>query len=112
MARVVRDETRHVALCSELVDHLGGWLDDAHEPGWVRQDRRLPVELRVARSVVGSMCIGETVSVFMLRAARERATDPVAREVLTRMSSDEAFHSRFGWLWLEEFFNVKGGAAH
>lgn len=101
--RVVRDEALHVDLCRRMVDALGGWPADAAEPRWVRSDVRRPLRERVLRTVVGSLCIGETISVAMLAAVRVHATDDAAQRVLTRMLADESFHARFGWWWLERF---------
>ena len=100
MTRVVRDEARHVDLCRQVVDALGGWPERAPEAKWVRSDPRLPLTQRIARGIVGSMCVGETISVAMLEGVRRNATDPTVRAVLTQMLADESFHSRFGWWWL------------
>ena len=101
LARVVRDEALHVDLCDRVVRALGGWDAEAPEPQWVRSDKRLPLRRRVLATVIGSLCVGETVSVQMIRGVRESASDPVTHAVLTRMLADESFHSRFGWWWLE-----------
>jgi hypothetical protein len=101
LTRVVADEARHVDLCGRIVERLGGWPIDAPEPTWVRSDRRLPLRARILKTIVGSLCIGETISVAMLAGVREDASDPFVQRVLTRMLSDESFHSRFGWWWLE-----------
>jgi hypothetical protein len=101
LTRVVRDEARHVEMCGKIVTQLGGWPDGAPEANWVRSDKRLPLRTRVLRTVVGSLCIGETVSVAMIQGVRKNATDPVVHAALTRMLADESFHSRFGWWWLE-----------
>src|SRR5690606_19882903 len=95
LARVVRDEALHVDLCDRVVRALGGWDDGAPEPHWVRSDKRLPLRRRVLATVIGSLCVGETVSVQMIRGVRESASDPVTHAVLTRMLADESFHSRF-----------------
>ena len=102
LTRVVRDEAAHVELCGRVVLALGGWPAAAPAPSWVRSDRRLPLRQRILRSVIGSLCIGETISVAMIAGVRQHAESPVAHEVLTRMLADESFHSRFGWWWLEE----------
>ncbi|MCA9615179.1 MAG: ferritin-like domain-containing protein [Sandaracinus sp.] len=101
LARVVRDEALHVDLCDRVVKALGGWDDKAPEPTWVRSDKRLPLQQRVLATVLGSLCIGETISVHMIAGVRKGASDPVVHEVLTRLLADESFHSRFGWWWLE-----------
>ena len=93
----VRDRGRR----SFVLRALGGWDEKAPEPQWVRSDKRLPLRRRVLATVIGSLCVGETVSVQMIRGVRESASDPVTHAVLTRMLADESFHSRFGWWWLE-----------
>ena len=101
LTRVVRDEARHVEICGRIVDLMGGWPEGAPEANWVRSDKRLPLRTRILRTVVGSLCIGETISVAMIQGVRQHATDPVVHASLTRMLADESFHSRFGWWWLE-----------
>jgi hypothetical protein len=98
--RTVRDEARHVELCRRLVGALGG--DDripgtpnfiASEPG------DLPI-VRALRMVLGSLCVGETLSVSLLAATRDVATDALTREVLTVLAADESVHSQVGWTLL------------
>jgi|GEM_PF-3584304 len=101
--RVVRDEALHVDLCRRMVEALGGWPSDAAEPRWVRSDPRRPLRERILRTVIGSLCVGETISVAMLASVRAHASDDTTQHVLTRMLADESFHSRFGWWWLENF---------
>ncbi len=101
LARVVRDEALHVDLCDRVVKGLGGWDDKAPQPRWVRSNKRLPLKRRALATVLGSLCLGETISVHMIRGVRDHATDPVVHSVLTRMLADESFHARFGWYWLE-----------
>jgi hypothetical protein len=101
LARVIRDEALHVDLCDRVVKALGGWDTNAPEPQWVRSDKRLPLQRRVLTTVLGSLCVGETISVHMIAGVRRGASDPVVQAVLTRLLADESFHSRFGWWWLE-----------
>ncbi len=103
LTRVVRDEARHVDLCGRVTAALGGVPDGLGAPRWVRSDKRQPLRTRVLRTIVGSLCLGETISVAMINGVRERTTDAIARGVLTQMVADESFHSRFGWWWLEQF---------
>lgn len=100
-ARIVRDEARHVALCSQVVERLGGFGDDAREPAWVKRDRSRPARDRAAYAIVGSLCIGETLSVASLAAARDEETHLVFRAVIDALLADESFHSRFGFWWVE-----------
>ncbi|HEY4001486.1 MAG TPA: hypothetical protein VGO93_21610, partial [Candidatus Xenobia bacterium] len=100
-ARVVRDEVRHTELCRRMLGILGGGHVIPGEPNWVRSDQRLPLRMRVLRTIVGSLCVGETLSVRMLNAARQRSENELAHEAMTCLVSDESFHSRFGWSLLE-----------
>lgn len=100
-ARVVRDEARHVDLCRQVVEGLGGFRGDEPAPTYVNSEKRLPVRARVLRTMAYSMCIGECISVAMIRGVREGATDTRARATLTVMLADESFHGRFGWWFLE-----------
>lgn len=95
--RVVRDEARHVELCRRMVETLGGSTKIAQSPTYIRSDRRLPLRVRVLRTLVGSLCIGETISVGLLNGVRNNTPDPLARAVVTCLLADESIHSRFGW---------------
>jgi hypothetical protein len=97
---------RHVELCRRMVRILGGPDEIPGEPGWVRSDPSLPPRLRALRTCVGSLCVGETLSVAMLNAVRQSCADPTARAVMTTLSADESIHSRFGWTLLEGFAPV------
>lgn len=101
MTRVVRDEAHHVDLCDRVVKQLGGWGEKSPQPSWVRTNKKLSLKRRTIQMVLGSLCIGETVSVAMIAGVRKHTTDPVTLEVMTRLLADESFHSRFGWWWLE-----------
>lgn len=95
--RIVRDEDRHVELCRRLVVALGGSSRLEGEPAWLRTAPWASPRERVLRMVVGSLCIGETLSVRFLAAVRDATADPLAREVATCLVADESVHGRFGW---------------
>jgi hypothetical protein len=101
MSRVVRDEALHVDLCGQMVERLGGFDADAPAPSWVRSNKKWPLRKRVLGTVLGSMCVGESISVAIFKGCRDRASEPTARAVLTKMLADESFHARFGFWWLE-----------
>ena len=67
----------------------------------VVSDQRLPLLKRVFHTAVGSLAIGETVSVRALAASRDVTVDPLARAVMTCLVADESIHSRFGWIFLQ-----------
>jgi len=101
MTRVVRDEAHHVDLCDRVVKQLGGWGTKSPKPNWVRTNKKLSLQRRTLQMVLGSLCIGETLSVAMIAGVRKHTSDPVTHDVMTRLLADESFHSRFGWWWLE-----------
>jgi hypothetical protein len=98
--RVVRDEARHVELCRRMVAALGGGAVIPESPTYVRSDKRQPLRARILRTLIGSLCIGETISVRLLYAVRDAAVDPLAHGVVTCLLADESIHSRFGWTLL------------
>lgn len=98
--RVVRDEARHVELCKRMLMAVGGSPVIDGTPRFVRSDQRLPLRSQIIQTVVGSLCIGETVSVRLLAAVRDHTVDPLARAVVTCLTADESIHSRFGWTLL------------
>jgi hypothetical protein len=98
--RTVRDEARHVELCRRLVRALGGTDRIPGTPNFVASDPGDPPLLRALRMVMGSLCVGETLSCALLIATRDVATDPLTHEVLTVLAADESVHSQVGWTLL------------
>lgn len=95
--RLVRDEARHVEVCRRLTLALGGDGIIPGRPSFVRSDPRRPHFERVMRSVMGSLCLGETLSAALLAATLKVTSDPLVRAVLTVLTSDESFHGQLGW---------------
>jgi hypothetical protein len=97
------DEMVHVELCSRLAMELGGGSEIRHDP------KRLAYEpprelspLRIASElVVHNFCVGEALSIPMLRGAAKAANQPLTRAVLSRIVRDEALHGSFGWWYLD-----------
>jgi hypothetical protein len=101
LTRVVRDEAVHVELCDRMVKRLGGWDASPPSPAWVRSNKRWPLRKRILGTILGSLCVGETISVAIFRGCRDGASDETAHVMLTQMLADESFHARFGFYWLE-----------
>lgn len=95
--RVVRDEARHVELCRRMVRALGGSDRIPGTPTYVRSNARRPLLERVLTTTVGSLCVGETLSVALLAATRDVTAEPLCRAVLTTLTADESVHSQLGW---------------
>jgi hypothetical protein len=97
------DELTHVEMCARLAAELGGGTPLLHEP-----DRLVPHPspelsplVRAAELVVRVFCVGEAISIPLLRGTARAATHPLVRAVLWRIVKDEAAHGRFGWFFLD-----------
>lgn len=97
------DEMTHVEMCARLVAELGGPVRIVHEPDALirRPARTLSPRLRAAELVVRNFCVGEAVSIPILRASWKAATEPLVRAVLGRIVKDESLHGQFGWRYLD-----------
>ena len=104
--RVVRDEARHVELCKRMVVALGAEAIIPGEPRFIRSDPDLPLLERVLRSTIGSLCIGETLSMALLAATQKVTKDPLARATVTILAADESVHSQFGWRLLGQLWPI------
>lgn len=103
------DELVHVELCSRLAMELGGATPIFHEPDNLIVEplaEATPI-LRCADLVVRFFCVGEALSIPMLRGTWHATEHPLPKAVLGRIVRDEAAHGAFGWLfldWADELF--------
>ncbi len=97
------DEMAHVELASRMTLELGGATEIRYVPGDVLRDpdADLPNLLRAADMVVRFFCVGEALSIPLLRGAAHAARHPLARAVLHRIVRDEASHGVFGFTFLD-----------
>ena len=97
------DELTHVEMCARLAQELGGGTPLLHEPATLvpKPAATLAPLVRAAELVVRVFCVGEAVSIPLLRGTARAATHPLVRAVLGRIVKDEAAHGRFGWLFLD-----------
>jgi hypothetical protein len=97
------DELVHVELCARVATELGGAARLLHEPKTMITipSFDLSPRLACAELVVRNFCVGEAVSIPILRASAKAAREPLIRAVLTRIVKDEAAHGRFGWMYLD-----------
>jgi hypothetical protein len=102
-ARFPLDELVHVELCARMAMELGGGTELVHDPDDICLDRdlALPPLLRAADLVTRFFCVGEALSIPLLRATRNAAAHPLPRAVLGRIVKDEAAHGVFGWHFLD-----------
>jgi hypothetical protein len=97
------DELTHVEMCARLAAELGGGTPLLHEPNAMvpHPSPERPPLVRAAELVVRVFCVGEAVSIPLLRGTARASTHPLVRAVMQRIVKDEAAHGRFGWLFLD-----------
>ncbi|HEY3237466.1 MAG TPA: ferritin-like domain-containing protein [Polyangiaceae bacterium] len=102
-ARFPLDELVHVELCAGMAMELGGGTEIVHDPSFliVDADPALSPLMRAADLVTRCFCVGEALSIPLLRATWHAARHPLPRAVLGRIVKDEAAHGVFGFLFLD-----------
>jgi len=102
-SRFPLDEMAHVELCARMAMELGGGTEILHDPDALvlDADPALPPLLRAAELVVRFFCVGEALSIPLLRGTWRAARHPLPRAVLGRIVKDEAAHGTFGFTFLD-----------
>ena len=97
------DEMVHVELCARLSMELGGGSEIRYDPRDLVYEppRELSPLLVATELVVHNFCVGEALSIPLLRGSAKAAQQPLTRAVLSRIVRDEALHGSFGWSYLE-----------
>jgi hypothetical protein len=97
------DEIVHVELCVRLANELGGATPILHDPQHMIPRARpgLSPILTAAELIVGYFCVGEAISVPMLRGTWHATRHPLPKGVLGVIVKDEAAHGQFGWIFLD-----------
>jgi hypothetical protein len=93
----------HVELCARMAMELGGGTEIVHDPNRLALDasRDLSPVLRAAELATRFFCVGETLSIPLLRGTWKSAQHPLSKAVLGRIVKDEAAHGTFGWTFLD-----------
>jgi hypothetical protein len=102
-SRFPLDELAHVELTARMAMELGGGTEIQFEPDKliVDPDPSAPPLLRAADMVARFFCVGEALSIPLLRATWHAARHPLPRAVLGRIVKDEAAHGVFGFMFLD-----------
>ena len=102
-SRFPLDELVHVELCARMAMELGGGTEIQYDPisMIVDAEPRLPPLLRAADMIARFFCVGEALSIPLLRATWHAARHPLPRAVLGRIVKDEAAHGVFGFTFLD-----------
>jgi hypothetical protein len=102
-ARFPLDEIAHVELCARLAMELGGAAPILHDPG-VLIPAAAPGQraiMTAAELMVRFFCVGEAISVPLLRGTWRAAIHPLVKAVLGRIVKDEATHGELGFWFLD-----------
>lgn len=102
-SRFPLDELVHVELCARMAMELGGGTEIQHEPDGLVRDPNpaLPPLLRATELVVRYFCVGEALSIPLLRGTWHASRHPLPKAILGRIVKDEAAHGAFGFLFLD-----------
>jgi hypothetical protein len=102
-ARFPMDELVHIELCARMAMELGGGTEIQHDPDALIVDPsdKLPPLLRAADMVVRFFCVGEALSIPLLKGTWHAAKHPLPRAILGRIVRDEAAHGTFGFTFLD-----------
>jgi hypothetical protein len=97
------DELVHVELCARMASALGGGTEILHRPQELIRDpsSSLSPLMRAADIVVRIYCVGEALSIPLLRGAWHAAKHPLPKAILGTIVRDEAAHGVFGFWFLD-----------
>jgi hypothetical protein len=102
-SRFPLDEMVHVELCARMAMEFGGGTEIIHDPKAMvlGSDASLSPLMQAADLVVRFFCVGEAISIPLLRATWHVAKHPLPKAVLGRIVKDEAAHGVFGYTFLD-----------
>jgi hypothetical protein len=102
-SRFPLDETVHVELCARMAMEAGGGTEILYQPDRVVMDAdpSLSLLMRAADLVVRFFCVGEALSIPLIRGTCRASRHPLPRAILSRILKDEAAHGTFGFLFLD-----------
>ena len=98
----VGDEMYHADLASRVTMALGGGVSlEVNFEKLVRPPEREALLLRAAELVVHTCCVGEALTVPILKQSRRSAGSPTIEAVISRILRDEGQHAELGWWFLD-----------
>jgi hypothetical protein len=102
-SRFALDEMVHVELCARLAQMLGGGAPLSYDPKHIiaLPSPELSPKLQASELVIRNFCVGEALSIPILRGSWHAARQPLIRAILARIVKDEAAHGAFGWLYFD-----------
>jgi hypothetical protein len=98
----VVDEIVHIEAAARLAAALGGAVAlEVDLTRLVRPASSPDPLLRAAELVVRTSCVGESMTVPMLKLSRKLAGSALVEAVLGKVIADESGHAQFGWWFLD-----------
>jgi hypothetical protein len=97
------DEMVHVELCGRMAMELGGATEIRFDPNRLILDAspKLRPIVRAAELITRFFCVGEALSIPLIRGTWHASSHPLPRAVLGRIVKDEAAHGTFGFTFLD-----------
>ena len=97
------DEMVHVELCARMAMELGGGTEIRFEPDHLIMDGDPTVRpiARASELITRFFCVGEALSIPLIRGTWHASQHPLPRAVLGRIVRDEAAHGTFGFTFLD-----------
>jgi hypothetical protein len=98
----VVDEVLHAEVSARVAMRVGGAVPlEVDLTRLVRPPASSAPLLRAAELLVRTSCVGEVLTLPMLRAARDASGSPLIRGVLSRIARDESAHAQIGPWFLD-----------
>ena len=97
------DEMVHVELCGRMAMELGGGTEIRYDPSnlILDADPKLRPLVRAAELIARFFCVGEALSIPLIRGTWHASEHPLPRAVLARIVRDEAAHGTFGFTFFD-----------
>ena len=105
--RAMEDEVHHTRLCFGVARKLSGVVAGPGALDLARMPNHLGDPATILTAAIVEGCVEETVAARCAQVARDRAEPDYMREVLAKISDDEARHSELSWQavgWMLERF--------
>jgi hypothetical protein len=97
-ASAVHDEVRHARLCATVGAALGAPVPNYDaRPVRARLASVPEPRARLLSLLIIEIAMGETISMYLFRAGRRAAIEPLTRAALSSIVGDEVRHQRLGW---------------
>jgi hypothetical protein len=93
----MEDEVHHARLCFGVARKLGGEVAGPGAMDLARMPSHMGDPATILSAAIVEGCVEETVAARCAQVARDRAEPAYMREVLVKISDDEARHSELSW---------------